>query len=69
MRKPIKYKRGNVLIAEEATMTHQQAIKILMLSPVYYRLGTLERMELVKEYCKLYGEIQKLSKKRTARHS
>ncbi len=50
-------------------MTHQQAIKILMLSPVYYRLGTLERMELVKEYCKLYGEIQKLSKKRTARHS
>lgn len=45
-------------------MTHQQAVKILMLSPLYFRLGTLERMQLVKEYCKLYQEVQKITKEK-----
>jgi len=40
-------------------MTHQQALKILMLSPLYFKLGTAERMQLVKEYCKMYGEVRK----------
>lgn len=47
-------------------MTRQQALKVLMLSPVYYRLGTEERMQLVKEYCRLYGEAQKISKDKSA---
>ena len=44
---------------KEGHMTHQQALKILMLSPLYFKLGTAERMQLVKEYCKMYGEVRK----------
>jgi hypothetical protein len=40
-------------------MTHQQALKILMLSPVYFRLDPHERMQLVKDYCRQFMEIQK----------
>lgn len=47
-------------------MTHQQALKILMLSPLYYKLGTVERMQLVKEYCRLYLEVQGTVKGKTA---
>lgn len=43
-------------------MTHQQAVKILMLSPLYFKLGTVERMQLVKDYCRLYTEVQSIPK-------
>jgi hypothetical protein len=41
-------------------MTHQQAVKILMLSPVYFRLETSQRMQLVKDYCRQFIEVQKI---------
>lgn len=40
-------------------MTHQQAIRILILSPVYFRLETVERMQLIKDYCKQFRDLQK----------
>jgi len=43
-------------------MTHQQALKILMLSPLYFKLGTVDRMQLVKEYCRLYMEVKRIPK-------
>ena len=33
-------------------MTPRQAVRILMLSPIYFRLTTIERWWLVREYCK-----------------
>jgi hypothetical protein len=38
-------------------MTTQEALKILMLSPVYFRLGIPQRKQLIKDYCRLYAEI------------
>ncbi len=43
-------------------MTHQQALKILMLSPLYFRLETHQRMQIVKEYCRQFIEVQKSQK-------
>lgn len=48
-------------------MTHQQAVKILMLSPFYFRLGTVDRMQLVKDYCRLYMEVQRIPKSKADR--
>jgi len=45
-------------------MTHQQALKILMLSPLYFKLGTVGRMQLVKDYCRLYMEVKRIPKTR-----
>ncbi|SHO49409.1 hypothetical protein [Desulfopila aestuarii] len=45
-------------------MTQQQALKILMLSPLYFKLATVERMQLIKEYCRLYVEVTKIPKNR-----
>lgn len=47
-------------------MTHQQALKILMLSPLYFKLGTVQRMQLIKEYCRLYLEVKNTSKNKGA---
>ena len=33
----------------------KEAIKILMLSPVYFRLNTKDRMVLVNEFCFVHG--------------
>jgi len=33
-------------------MTYQEAIRILMLSPVYYKLTPNERNRLIKDYCR-----------------
>ncbi len=49
-------------------MTLQQAIRILMLSPCYWRLQPRARMVLVREYCASYNSIarrypEKASKK------
>ncbi len=34
-------------------MSPREAIQILMLSPIYFRLSTIQRWELVREYCQL----------------
>jgi len=36
-------------------MTKKEAIGILMLSPIYFRLTLLERMELVNEFVVLHS--------------
>ena len=33
-------------------MSPRQAVRILMLSPIYFRLRPVERWQLVREYCK-----------------
>ena len=38
-------------------MTPRQAIRILMLSPIYFRLEPAERKQLVKEYCELFTQV------------
>ncbi len=44
-------------------MTAREAIRILMLSPIYFRLQPINRIELIKEYCALYDrEPKKISK-------
>lgn len=56
------------LCKKEGDMTYQQALKILMLSPVYYRLQTDERIQLIKDYCRQYSEVQKNLKDKTGRN-
>ncbi len=34
-------------------MSPREAIHILMLSPIYFRLSTVQRWKLVQEYCRL----------------
>ena len=38
-------------------MTPRQAIRILMLSPIYFRLEPVQRMQLIKEYCDLFTQV------------
>lgn len=38
----------------EDTMTYQEAIRILMLSPFYYKLTPDERNRLIKDYCRSF---------------
>ncbi len=40
-------------------MTLQEAIRILMLSPCYWRLQPRARMILVREYCASYEAISR----------
>jgi hypothetical protein len=49
-------------------MTHQQALKILMLSPVYFKLETSQRMQLIKDYCRQFIEVQKNQKNKADRN-
>jgi hypothetical protein len=35
-------------------MSPRQAIRILMLSPIYFRLHPLQRWQLVREYCERF---------------
>ncbi|MFZ5760030.1 MAG: hypothetical protein ACOY4H_06855 [Thermodesulfobacteriota bacterium] len=37
-------------------MTRQEAIKILMLSPFYFRFSLAERKEMIREFCSLHGK-------------
>ena len=32
-------------------MEHREAVRILMLSPFYFRITLKERLELIKKYC------------------
>lgn len=50
-------------------MTAQEAVRILMLSPVYFRLGITQRKQLIKEYCRLYAEISHRPEWREKRRS
>ncbi len=40
-------------------MTNQEAMRILMLSPIYFKLTPLDRKQLIQEYCALFDEISK----------
>jgi hypothetical protein len=43
-------------------MTPREAIRILMLSPFYFRLEIPCRKQLVKEFCKLFEQTDKKSR-------
>lgn len=36
-------------------MTPREAIRILMLSPIYFRLRPFQRWQLVQEYCQRFS--------------
>jgi len=38
-------------------MTPRQAIRVLMLSPIYFRLDVAARRKLVYEFCALYDGL------------
>jgi len=38
-------------------MTIQEAVSILMLSPLYFKLSPADRKKLVQEYCDFFNEI------------
>lgn len=38
-------------------MTRQEAIRVLMLSPIYFRLSPTDRKELIREYCISFAKI------------
>ncbi len=40
-------------------MTKQEAIRVLMLSPIYFKLTPLDRKQLIHEYCALFTEVSK----------
>ena len=40
---------------QQAIMTIREAIKILMLSPIYYRMNLKDRKKLINEFCSLHG--------------
>ncbi len=40
-------------------MTTREAIRILMLSPFYFRLTPEGRKQLIKEYCELFAHSEK----------
>lgn len=39
-------------------MTPRKAIRILMLSPIYFRLSPVQRWKLVREYCRLISNSE-----------
>ena len=40
-------------------MSRKDAVKILMLSPIYFRLSLPDRKELINEFCHLHGKKDK----------
>lgn len=43
-------------------MTAREAIKILMLSPIYFKIPPNNRIKLIKDYCLLYVSEPKKKK-------
>lgn len=43
-------------------MTAREAIKILMLSPIYFKIPANNRIKLIKEYCQLFVPDSKKKK-------
>lgn len=39
-------------------MTNQEAIRVLMLSPFYYKMDLSSRMMLIHEFCAIYAQIE-----------
>jgi hypothetical protein len=48
--------------AKEGAMTTREAIRILMLSPIYFQLPPINRKQLVREYCELFAQKDKEDK-------
>jgi hypothetical protein len=48
--------------AKEGAMTTREAIRILMLSPLYFQLPPINRKKLVREYCELFMQNDKKDK-------
>jgi hypothetical protein len=46
-------------LSMEGLMTAKEAIRILMLSPIYFQIPPIERIELIKDYCELYNQDHK----------
>jgi hypothetical protein len=44
--------------SEDETMSPREAIRILMLSPIYFRMSTLQRWQLVREYCQRFNSCK-----------
>jgi len=42
---------------EEKAMTPQEAIRVLMMSPFYYKMDLPSRMLLIHEFCAIYAGI------------
>ncbi len=40
-------------------MTSQEAIRVLMLSPIYFKLKPVNRKQLIQEYCNLFARVCK----------
>lgn len=38
-------------------MTTQEAIHVLMLSPIYFKLSPADRWQLIQEYCLLFLQV------------
>ncbi len=38
-------------------MTVREAVKILMLSPIYFRMNLKDRKKLINEFCSLHGKL------------
>lgn len=43
-------------------MTRQEILKLLMLSPIYFRLSVPERKMLIEEFCRNYGKQEETHK-------
>lgn len=37
-------------------MTNQEAVRILMLSPIYFKIPPADRKKLVEEYCEFFNQ-------------
>ncbi|WP_275889056.1 hypothetical protein [Desulfobulbus rhabdoformis] len=40
-------------------MSTREAIRILMLSPIYFRLRPMQRWQLVQEYCRQFAACKR----------
>lgn len=45
-------------VNERYGMEPREAIRILMLSPIYFRLTLSQRWELIREYCTLMSRLR-----------
>ncbi len=46
----------------EGIMTAREAIRILMLSPIYFQIPPSDRIQLIKEYCIYFVSIPEKKK-------
>lgn len=53
---------SNDYLDMEVIMTAREAIRILMLSPIYFKIPPNNRIKLIKDYCLLYVSEPKKKK-------